>query len=76
MAMTREPSPEGPGRHGASGASVLVTEPMGTLYEVTRLRNIRSSQAKVSRTGPELAGQAEDFISRGVRRLTGDCGHN
>lgn len=66
MAMTREPSPEDPGTNDTSGASVLVTEPMGTLYEVTRLRNIRSNQAKVSRTGMDSAGQVEDFISKGV----------
>lgn len=72
MAMTREPSPEDDERAGNSAASVLVDEPMGTLYQVTRLRNIRSNQANVSRAGPERAGQVEDFISKGVRN-TGAC---
>lgn len=67
MAMTRDNSPEVVAENQATGASVLVTEPMGSLYEVTRLRNLRSNQAKVSRASPEKAGQVEDFISRGVR---------
>jgi hypothetical protein len=67
MAMTRENSPDAAGEKQVAGASVLVTEPMGSLYEVTRLRNLRSNQAKVSRTNEEGLGQAEDFISRGVR---------
>lgn len=66
MAMTRENSPEPSGVAEQSSASVLVTEPMGSLYEVTRLRNIRSNQAKVSRTAPELDDHVDDFITRGV----------
>ena len=66
MAMTREPSPEVDNENDATPASVQVAEPMGTLYEVTKLRNIRSNQANISRTGPESVGQVEDFISRGI----------
>lgn len=65
--MTREPSPEVSNENEKSAASVLVTEPMGTLYEVTRLRNIRSNQTNVSRIGLEPCGHVEDFITRGVR---------
>lgn len=66
MAMTRENSPEPTqdANHGA--ASVLVTEPMGGLYEVTRLRNIRSNQAKLDISGPSGEEKMYDFISRGV----------
>lgn len=63
MAMTRENSLEP--AHNGDGA-VTVEEPMGSLYEVTRLRNIRSNKAKTAR--PHAGGQEElnDFISRGV----------
>lgn len=67
MAMTREPSPENIDGHQRPDTAVQVTEPMGSLYEVTRLRNIRSNQARVSRPGLESSGQVEDFIARGVR---------
>lgn len=66
MAMTRENSPEPAQGAGGGTASVLVTEPMGGLYEVTRLRNIRSNQAKLDRSGPESDDQMDDFIARGV----------
>lgn len=66
MAMTRENSPEPAQGAGGCTASVLVTEPMGGLYEVTRLRNIRSNQAKLDRSGPESDDQMDDFIARGV----------
>ncbi|KAK5096112.1 hypothetical protein LTS08_007718 [Lithohypha guttulata] len=66
MAMTREPSPENVDGHQRPDTAVQVTEPMGSLYEVTRLRNIRSNQARVSRPGLESSGQVEDFIARGI----------
>ncbi|KAI0015301.1 hypothetical protein F4780DRAFT_784319 [Xylariomycetidae sp. FL0641] len=66
MAMTRENSiePEPNGETTANG-EVRVEEPMGSLYEVTRLRNIRSNQAKMTRPLEET-GEVNDFISRGV----------
>lgn len=67
MAMTRENSPEAQQGSSSGPASVLVTEPMGGLYEVTRLRNIRSNQATLDRPIPEQEDQIDDFISRGVR---------
>lgn len=66
MAMTRENSPESTGGTNPGATSVLVTEPMGGLYEVTRLRNIRSNQAKLDRSGPTEEEQMDDFIARGV----------
>ncbi|KAH0432465.1 hypothetical protein CcaCcLH18_06372 [Colletotrichum camelliae] len=66
MAMTRENSPD-PVPHGDPGnGSVTVEDPMGSLYEVTRLRNIRSNKSKMTRPLPEGQGQLNDFISRGV----------
>ncbi|KAL1887949.1 hypothetical protein Sste5346_009894 [Sporothrix stenoceras] len=69
MAMTRENSlePEPTDDNTAGGGAVAVDEPMGSLYEVTRLRNIRSSGAKMirpPRDGPDDA--LDDFISKGV----------
>ncbi|CAK7201567.1 hypothetical protein SEUCBS139899_004273 [Sporothrix eucalyptigena] len=71
MAMTREnsvePAAAADGSHPSSGEAVAVDEPMGSLYEVTRLRNIRSSRAKTvrpPRDGPDDA--LDDFISKGV----------
>lgn len=66
MAMTRENSVE-PAHNGdhANGA-VTVEEPMGSLYEVTRLRNIRSNKAKTARPLAGAQGELNDFISRGV----------
>ncbi|CAI7678476.1 unnamed protein product [Penicillium manginii] len=66
MAMTRENSPEPAQDANLGAASVLVTEPMGGLYEVTRLRNIRSNQAKLDISGPSGEEKMDDFISRGV----------
>lgn len=66
MAMTREnslePAPNGDHRDIA----VTVEEPMGSLYEVTRLRNIRSNKAKTARPHGGAQGELNDFISRGV----------
>ena len=63
MAMTRENSlePEHKPDH-----AVTVEEPMSSLYEVTRLRNIRSNKAKTVRPHPGSQGELNDFISRGV----------
>lgn len=63
MAMTRENSlePEHKPDH-----AVTVEEPMSSLYEVTRLRNIRSNKAKTVRPMPGSQGELNDFISRGV----------
>ncbi|KAJ5980981.1 hypothetical protein N7481_008279 [Penicillium waksmanii] len=66
MAMTRENSPEPTQDTNLGATSVLVTEPMGGLYEVTRLRNIRSNQAKLDISGPSGEENMDDFISRGV----------
>ncbi|KAI0145464.1 hypothetical protein GGR57DRAFT_299184 [Xylariaceae sp. FL1272] len=66
MAMTRENSVEpGSGDITANG-SVTVEEPMGSLYEVTRLRNIRSNRAKMTRPAADGSIETNDFISRGV----------
>jgi hypothetical protein len=69
MAMTRENSPEPNGRGPQAQNSLLVTEPMGSLYEVTRLRNIRSNQARVVRFGDD-SDRELDFIARGVSTTT------
>jgi hypothetical protein len=67
MAMTRENSVEPPnsGDSNANG-KVTVEEPMGSLYEVTRLRNIRSNRAKTARQATENGSELRDFISRGI----------
>lgn len=65
MAMTRENSPEANGNTEHNDSSVTVEEPMGSLYEVTRLRNIRSNKAKTVRPATER-GQVQDLISRGI----------
>lgn len=70
MAMTRENSPEPAQDLSLGAASVLVTEPMGGLYEVTRLRNIRSNQAKLDSSGPVGEKKMDDFIARGVSGLS------
>lgn len=64
--MTRENSVE-PAPHGDhTNGAVTVEEPMGSLYEVTRLRNIRSNKAKTARPLAGGQGEPNDFISRGV----------
>jgi hypothetical protein len=70
MAMTRENSPEATsnGEQGPGG-SVNVEEPMGSLYEVTRLRNIRSNKAKTARSQAGGNREVNDFISRGIISL-------
>ena len=65
MAMTRENSVE-VASNGDGNEPVTLEEPMGSLYEVTRLRNIRSNKAKTARPSTENQGKIDDFISRGV----------
>jgi len=65
MAMTRENSPVAATSNDPVQTSVNISEPMGSLYEVTRLRNIRSNQARTTRK-PGVEDPLEDFISRGV----------
>lgn len=66
MAMTRENSLEPAQSVDQGNGAVTVEEPMGSLYEVTRLRNIRSNRAKTVRPAPGSQGELNDFISRGV----------
>jgi hypothetical protein len=63
MDMTRENSPD---PNSSADRDVLVTEPMGSLYEVTRLRNIRSNQSTTFRSEAEDESEPDDLISRGV----------
>lgn len=63
MGMTRENSLD---IDGNDNGEVAVEEPMQSLYEVTRLRNIRSSQAKLLRTQPDGGGEPNDLITRGL----------
>lgn len=63
--MTRENSLE-PAPNGEGNGAVTVEEPMNSLYEVTRLRNIRSNQTNTTRPQPESQAELDDFISRGV----------
>lgn len=66
MAMTRENSLEPAQGADQGNGAVTVEEPMSSLFEVTRLRNIRSNKANTARPliGPH--GELNDFISRGV----------
>jgi hypothetical protein len=68
MAMTRENSlePEAGIEESDRSAAVRVEEPMGSLYEVTRLRNIRSNRAKTARVANRSSEELDDFITRGV----------
>lgn len=69
MAMTREnsvePDPATSSEHALNGA-VTVEEPMSSLYEVTKLRNIRSNQANTARPLATAEREVSDFITRGV----------
>ncbi|KAF8858176.1 putative Zn(II)2Cys6 transcription factor [Acephala macrosclerotiorum] len=60
MAMTRENSQE---PEQENGSSTIVTDPMGSLYEVTKLRNLRSNPQ--SKPRQRLTSSDEDFISMG-----------
>ncbi|KAF2662267.1 hypothetical protein K491DRAFT_646198 [Lophiostoma macrostomum CBS 122681] len=70
MAMTRENSLEPEASHDETDRqeAVRVEEPMGSLYEVTRLRNIRSNRAKTARGAHRSSEELDDFITRGVIR--------
>lgn len=61
MAMTRENSQEP--NHNDPKTSTIVTDPMGSLYEVTRLRNLRSNPHRSSRQYNMSID--DDFISCG-----------
>ena len=67
MAMTRENSMEADTPTDANDTSaVQVEEPMSSLYEVTKLRNIRSNPARTARPLLDEESEIDDFISRGV----------
>lgn len=66
MAMTRENSLEPQSSSDQGNGPVTVEDPMGSLYEVTRLRNIRSNKSKTTRPLEDNQGALNDFISRGV----------
>jgi hypothetical protein len=66
MAMTRENSLELVQPSDHPNAAMTVEEPMSSLYEVTRLRNIRSNRARTARPTSVHHGGLNDFISRGV----------
>ncbi|KAF9878437.1 C6 transcription factor [Colletotrichum karsti] len=66
LALTREDSPSPASDYDQQYGPETLEEPMGSLYEVTRLRNIRSNQAN---TPPSVSTdniKLNDFISRGV----------
>lgn len=65
MAMTRENSPETLVDDDGN-EPVTLEEPMGSLYEVTKLRNLRSNKAKTTRAVAGHNGEIHDFISRGI----------
>jgi hypothetical protein len=61
MAMTRENSQE----PTQSRADTLVTDPMGALYEVTKLRNLRSNNLHGHVYAAKPTILEDDFISKG-----------
>ncbi|KAH6669797.1 putative fungal-specific transcription factor [Halenospora varia] len=61
MAMTRENSQEPD--HSDQKTNTIVTDPMGSLYEVTKLRNLRSNPQSKSRQ--YNTSMDDDFISCG-----------
>jgi hypothetical protein len=63
MAMTRESSRE-PQIKEELDNETIVAAPMGSLYEVTKLRNLRSNPVETPQQ-PKVARITEDFISRG-----------
>ncbi|KAL5610758.1 hypothetical protein FOBRF1_006875 [Fusarium oxysporum] len=68
MAMTRENSPNSSSDNEEGGVPKPVTlmEPMGSLYEVTRLRSIRSNKATTTKSAQDTGDDIQYFISRGV----------
>ncbi|KAH8791003.1 hypothetical protein F5882DRAFT_400851 [Hyaloscypha sp. PMI_1271] len=64
MAMTRENSQERPGFEEA-GNDILIAAPMGSLYEVTKLRNLRSNPHGYFKQSTAAPLEDKDFISSG-----------
>ncbi|KAL4925931.1 Zn(II)2Cys6 transcription factor domain-containing protein [Aspergillus undulatus] len=64
MAMARENSLEP--AIGDGNEPVTLEESMGSLYTVTRLRNVRRNKAKTASPSPGTTGELDDFISKGV----------
>jgi hypothetical protein len=64
MAMTRENSQERPGFEEA-GNDTLIAAPMGSLYEVTKLRNLRSNPHGYFQQSTAAPLEDKDFISSG-----------
>lgn len=64
MAMTRENSQERTGA-GDIGDNSLISAPMGSLYEVTKLRNLRSNPRGNFQLGTNASLEEKDFISSG-----------
>jgi hypothetical protein len=64
MAMTRENSQERSGNNDAPDDAIIAA-PMGSLYEVTKLRNLRSNPRGYFQPGTVASPEDEDFISRG-----------
>jgi hypothetical protein len=64
MAMTRENSQERTGV-GESVNDAIIAAPMGSLYEVTKLRNLRSNPRGYFQHGATAPLEDDDFISRG-----------
>lgn len=68
MAMTRENSQEA--ETNAEGNTSLVSAPMGTLFEVTKLRNLRSNPRSQQSTNNLTTAIEDDFISVGLISLS------
>ncbi|KAE9572263.1 hypothetical protein CGMCC3_g11670 [Colletotrichum fructicola] len=66
LAMTREDSPNPVSDDDQQYGPETLEEPMGSLYEVTRLRNVRSNQANTPQPIPPDDSHLDDFISRGA----------
>lgn len=64
MAMTRENSQERSGV-GEAVNDAIIAAPMGSLYEVTKLRNLRSNPRGYFQHGTTAPLEDDDFISRG-----------
>ncbi|KAK1851220.1 C6 transcription factor [Colletotrichum chrysophilum] len=64
--MTREDSPNPVSDDDQQYGPETLEEPMGSLYEVTRLRNVRSNQANTPQPIPADDSKLDDFISRGA----------
>jgi hypothetical protein len=64
MAMTRENSQERSGA-GEAVSDAIIAAPMGSLYEVTKLRNLRSNPRGYFQHGTTAPLEDDDFISRG-----------